>query len=320
MKKALKVLGALVLLILLAGGGAYVWASTSSARSLERTITTHSVDFPIPFPLDSAEAAGLDAEEADALAFDRAVERGTHLISSRYGCTECHGENLAGGVMIDVPVLFRLFGPNLTGGPGSRVGSFTAADWDRIVRHGVFPDGKPSAMPSIDFESMSDQELSDVVAYIRSLPPVDNQAPARALGPVGKMLIATGRVRLSADEIAAHDQAHAALPPPADTTVEFGRHLANTCVGCHQANLAGGPITGGDPSWPPAGNLTPAGIGEWTYEQFVTSLREARRPDGSQLLPPMNGMVPYAQRMTDVELQALWMYLRSLPPTATPEA
>src|SRR5690606_17898125 len=117
--------------------------------------------------------------------------------SSRYGCIECHGENLGGGTMVDVPALFPRFGPNLTRGPGSRVGRFTAADWDRNVRHGVFPDGKPSAMPSQDFERMSDQELSDVVAYIRSLPPVDNQMPPRALGPMGKLLLATGQIRLS---------------------------------------------------------------------------------------------------------------------------
>jgi mono/diheme cytochrome c family protein len=320
MKTALKVLGVLVLLVLLGAGGAYLWASSSSARLLDRTIATHTADFPIPFPLDSAETAGLEAEEAVALAFDRAVERGAHLISSRYGCAECHGQNLGGGTMIDVPMLFRLFGPNLTGGPGSRVGEFTTADWDRIVRHGVFPDGKPAAMPAQDFERMSDQELSDIIAYIRSLPPVDNRMPARALGPMGKVLMAAGRIRLSADEIGVHDEAHATLPPVADTTVEFGRHLANTCVGCHQANFAGGTITGGDPSWPPAGNLTPAGIGDWTYDQFATSLREARRPDGTELLPPMNGMVPFAQSMTEVELQALWMYLRSLPPVATPEA
>ena len=60
MKKILKVLGVLVLLLLLAGGGFFVWASTASARALERTIETHRVDFPIPFPLDSAEAAGMD--------------------------------------------------------------------------------------------------------------------------------------------------------------------------------------------------------------------------------------------------------------------
>jgi hypothetical protein len=62
-------------------------------------------------------------------------------------------------------------------------------------------------------------------------------------------------------------------------------------------------------------NLTPdaTGLGGWTFEQFVAALREARRPDGTVLRAPMSMMAPYAQRMTDVELEALWMYLQSVP-------
>src|SRR5688572_20166737 len=123
MKTALKVLGVLLLLLILSGGGFLAWASTSSARSLARTIETHTVEFPIPFPIDPAEAAALDDdpleadEMAEILAFDRAVERGSHLVSARYVCVECHGQDLGGGTMLDAPVIGRFFGPNLTGGP-----------------------------------------------------------------------------------------------------------------------------------------------------------------------------------------------------------
>jgi mono/diheme cytochrome c family protein len=321
MKTAFKVVGVLVLLILLAAGGLFAWASRSSSASLARTFETHTVDFSIPFPLDSAEAAGLDEDEVTALAFDRAVERGAHLVEARYVCVECHGENLGGGTMIDDPAIGTILGPNITGGPGSRVGVFRPADWDRIVRHGVLLDGRPAAMPSGDFERMSDQELSDIIAYIRSLPPVENTVPAPTLGPVGKILMATGKLTLSADEIESHDSQHRVLPPAADTTVEFGRHLAGVCTGCHSETLAGGPIVGGDPAWPPAGNLTPHpdGLADWTQEQFLVAMREAKRPDGTELLPPMDVVAVYGQRMTDVELQALWMYLRTLPPLPTPE-
>lgn len=318
MKTALKILGVLVLLVLLSGGGIYAWASTSSSRSLARTIETHAVDFPIPFPLDSAAAAGLTGEAAAQLALEQARERGRHLVSARYVCVECHGENLGGGVMIDAPAIGRLFGPNLTEGQGSATIGYTAADWDRIVRHGVRRDGRPAAMPAEDFQRMSDQELADVVAYIRSVPPVDNQVEDRTLGPVGKILMATGKLTLSADEIGAHDAAHATEPPATEASIEFGAHLAGVCTGCHGVNLAGGPIVGGDPSWPPARNLTPheAGLADWTFAQFVVAMREGRRPNGTPLLPPMSGVAPYAQKMTEVELQALWMYLRSLPPVA----
>src|SRR5690606_6223842 len=121
------------------------------------------------------------------------------------------------------------------------------ADWDRIVRHGVLPEGTPSAMPAQDFQLMSDQELSDIITYLGSLPPVDRQVEPRQLGPVGKFLIATGRIQLSPDVIGEHHAQHRATPPAADTTVEFGEHLAGVCTGCHGPALAGGPIVGGDP-------------------------------------------------------------------------
>jgi mono/diheme cytochrome c family protein len=320
MKTALKVLGALVLLIVLSGAGFYTWASTSSSRTLGRTVETHTVDFPIPFPLDSAEAAGLAPEAARQLALERARERGRHLVSARYVCVECHGKDLGGGVMIDAPVMGRFFGPNLTTGQGSATAGFTAADWDRIVRHGVRRDGRPAAMPAEDFMNMSDQELSDIVAHIGSLPAVDRESTPSTLGPMGKVLMATGKLTVSADEIGAHDQPHAAAPPATGTTVEFGAHLANVCTGCHGKDLAGGPIVGGDPSWPPAQNLTPheGGLADWTYQHFVTAMREGRKPNGDTLLAPMNGIMPYAKQMQDVELQALWMYLRSLPKLPTP--
>ena len=92
-------------------------------------------------------------------------------------------------------------------------------------------------------------------------------------------------------------------------------------MGCHRDDLGGGPIVGGDPSWPPAANLTPGpdGLGEWTFTQFAGVMRQGKRPDGTALRPPMVEVVPYAQRMTQTELQALWSYLRSVPAVADRE-
>lgn len=86
-------------------------------------------------------------------------------------------------------------------------------------------------------------------------------------------------------------------------------------MGCHSANLAGGPIRGGDPSWPPAANLTPdpSGLGNWSFEQFAALLREAKRPDGRPLAEPMAGVTSLTRNMTGVELEALWNFLRSVP-------
>ena len=135
------------------------WAGMATSRLRAQTVETHSVDFPIPFPVDAAEVTslGLTGEAANALATQRAVERGTHLVSARYACTACHGQNFGGGVMVDAFPIGSLLAPNVTGGTGTRSAGYQPRDWDRIVRHGVLKDGHPSVMPSEDFQSMSDQ-------------------------------------------------------------------------------------------------------------------------------------------------------------------
>jgi mono/diheme cytochrome c family protein len=320
MKKLLKVLAALIALVVVVAGTAYAWASIATNRKLARTYPVHTVDFPVPFPLGEAAAGAVPEADRLRVAAERAVERGRHLLQSRYACAECHGRNFAGGTMIDAPVMGRILGPNLTRGRGSRTASYRPADWDRIVRHGVLPDGRPAAMPSEDFQLMSDQELSDIVAYIQSVPPVDNEVAAPVWGPIGKMLIATGRLPLAADRMASHGVPHPVSPPAADaTSVEFGRHIAGACMGCHRENYAGGPILGGDPSWPSARNLTThaEGLSGWTYAQFETAMREGRRPDGTPLKAPMTLITPYAKNVTEVEMRALWTFLQGLPPAAT---
>jgi mono/diheme cytochrome c family protein len=317
-RTALKVVGVLVLGLVLIAAGFYTWSSRAASRSLARTIPVHTVTFPIPFPLSDSEVAALklDSAAAATLALERAVERGRYLVESRYGCVGCHGQDFGGGVMMDVAPIARLHGPNLTLGAGSRTRDYSPSDWDHIVRHGILPGGRPAAMPSEDFARMSDEELSDIVAFIRSQPPVDRAVVAVKLGPMGKVLMALGKLPLSADVIASHEAPHEGYPPPAEATVAFGAHLTAVCVGCHSADLAGGPVKGGDPNWPPAANLTPdpSGLGAWTYEQFVTAMRDGTRPDGTALRVPMSDIVPMIRNKTDVELEAMWLYLRSLPP------
>lgn len=323
LKLVARILGIGLGVLVLLGAAFYGWASIASAAALARTVETHSESFPIPFPLTEAELAelGLEEDSGNAMALERAIDRGRHLVTARYGCGECHGGDFAGGVMVDAFPIGTLLGPNLTLGEGSVTTDYTATAWDRIVRHGVKQDGTPAAMPAADFQLMSDQELSDIVAYIRSSPPVAAEVAPVALGPLGKILVATGQLPLSADVIPMHDAPHATYPPEATVSAEFGRHLAGVCIGCHGHDLAGGPIPGGDPAWPPAANLTPHedALAGWTFDQFATALRQGTRPDGTALLPPMTLVLPAGQSMTDVELEALWTYLRSVPPVPTPE-
>ena len=222
--------------------------------------------------------------------------------------------------MVDAFPIGTLLGPNLTSGAGSRTLAYTPRDWDRIVRHGVLPDGRPAVMPSEDFQLMSDQELSDIITYVRTLPAVNNTVPASTFGPLGTVLVAAGQMHFSAALIPSHSEPHARQPPAAAASAEFGRHLAGVCTGCHGADFSGGPIPGGDPSWPAARNITPdaTGLRGWTYDQFVTALAKSERPDGTAVRLPMTFMAPFGASMTEVERQALWAYLQSLPAVSKP--
>jgi cytochrome c553 len=318
MRKVLKLGGVLVATIFVVSVGVYVWASWKTTRIYSQPATVHDVDFPLPFPAGDTVLSrlGLGPEAADSIATARAIGRGRHLVEVRYPCADCHGSDFSGHAMIDVPLIGRLFGPNLTAGEGSATDGYTAADWDRIVRHGVGPNGTPTAMPSESFQHMSDQELSDIVTYLGSLPAVDNDVPPVSIGPAGKLLIATGRIAPAYHRIAAHDQPHATFPPAEEPSVDFGRHLAATCKVCHREDLSGGPIPGGSPDAAPAANLTPHanGLADWTAAQFAAAMRDGVRPDGTRLLTPMAEVVTYTAGLSDVEIAALWAYFQSLPP------
>jgi mono/diheme cytochrome c family protein len=319
------VAAASVVLGVAAGGAAYAGVVSAARSAMGRTHDVHQVDFPIPFPLTDAEKVELlsaspadppPSPDFDAIARARAAARGEHLVEARYACAICHGTNFGGGVMVDDAMIGNLEGPNLTTGRGSRTLAYTSADWDRIVRHGVKPDGSASPMPSRDYFAMSDRELSDIVTYIRSLPPVDREVPAPTYGPLGNVLIATGQFSISADvHPTDHVIDHAVEPPAEVADAAFGRHLVLACAGCHRADFTGGPIAGGPPGWPPASNLTQ--LGSWTYDDFARALREAKRPDGSPLKPPMADMPAMAARMTETEIRAMWAFVRSLPPAPT---
>lgn len=325
MMKVVRGLLALVVVVVLVLAGAFVFARSKALGRLEKTWVVHAVDFPVPFPLSEDELATLRAERSaaldadagvdvlagvdlNALAQERAVARGKHLLESRYGCFDCHGRDLGGGTMIDAPPVGQFFGMNLTSGKGGVVSKYTVADWDRIVRHGVKPDGKGTIMPSVDFLSMSDQELSDIISYVRALPPIDREQARPEFGPVGLVLLAKGDVNVTA-EIADHQKAHERLPPSNTDAKVFGKHLAQVCVGCHGRALKGGPIAGGDPSWPPASDISQSALANWTFDDFKHALVEGKRKDGQPLKVPMSFITAYGGKLTEQELKAMWAFL-----------
>ena len=133
-------------------------------------------------------------------------------------------------------------------------------------------------------------------------------------GPLGKVLVATGEITFAADKLVQTDT-HAALPPEEAPTVEFGRHLAGICTGCHRANFEGGPFAGGPPDWVTPANITPHadGLAGWTYEDFSKTLRSGITKSGAPVRLPMSVIIPYTVHMNETEMQALWAYMQTVP-------
>jgi len=326
--KILKILGILVLVVVVLVVGALAWAFHTANARYTKTWTAHDATFPIPFPLDTAEVAALalekksagasakdplDGVDLAAVANARAVARGEHLAETRLGCVGCHGKDYGGGIIVDVAPVGYWAAPNLTSGPGSVTNGFSAHDWDLAVRHGIRHTGQSSSMPCKDFTNLSDRELSDIIAYIKTRPPVDRLMKPVRLGPVFAVMTATDPNALPAYVID-HQKPHAVEPPPEAVTLEFGEHVSTTCRGCHNPKFSGGKMAG-DPNMPIVANLTPdaSGLKTWTETDFVRAMHEGKRPDGSAIATAMPWQM-YG-KMNDTELKAIWLYLQSLPPT-----
>lgn len=292
MRKVLRWTGRLA-----AAVGLLLVAGVSAVYSLSewRVRTTFPVDPHLAFvPGDSAT-----------------ILRGKYLAETR-GCNDCHSMDFGGGVMVDDPMVGRLVAANLT--PAGRGRTMQPADWELAIRHGVRRDGSALlVMPSQEFQQMTDEDVTSLIAYLRSLPPVERALPAMRLGPLGRTLYLAGQVEAVPAERIDHRKPHRASIA-VDTTVEFGSYAAAGCVGCHGPGLSGGAIPGMPPGTPAAANITPdsaTGIGKWSEDDFVRAITEGVRPDGTKLKPFMP--VQVTSKLSDVEKRAMYRYLRTVP-------
>lgn len=241
------------------------------------------------------------------------LEHGEHVAVIR-GCTSCHNPNLAGSDFIPGGPMGRIPAPNLTAGVGGIGGSYGDADWVRAIRHGVGQDGEPIIiMPSHEFFVLSDGDLGALIAYLKSVPPVEQAWPPSSVGPLFRVLVLTDAARALLPAIRIDHAAPRPAAPPPGPTAEYGGYLAVTCTGCHGDDLTGIVPSGSDSGTPPTPNLTRAGaLGSWSEGQFFTALRTGITPDG-RALDPQAMPWPLTARMTEEELRALWLYLQALP-------
>jgi cytochrome c553 len=250
----------------------------------------------------SAEAISIPADSA-TLAW------GEHLVIT-HGCMGCHLEGLQGQVLVDAPP-FRAVATNLTSGQGGVGAQLDAQGWERAIRHGVGIDGRGLfIMPAEFYDGLSDQDVAAIVAYLQSVPPVNNEMPSTQMKPLGRILAGTGAFG-PASGLIDHQAPHPPTTPPVAATLEYGRYRGEIlCVACHGAQLQGAPSP--DPQGMPAPSLVP--VGQWTLEQFRTALRTGVTPAGRALNPetmPWNML----GTMTDEEIAAIHLYIQEVAST-----
>jgi mono/diheme cytochrome c family protein len=292
MKKGMRWLVRIGLGICVLGLGLGLYVFAASQALLERRY--EFAVRPPAIPTDAAELA-----------------RGEHLVRAVYDCAGCHGADHGGMKMMESAALGRIFGGNLTTGRGSLVAGYTDEDWARAIRHGVGRDRRGLLLMSADaYSAISDRDLGAAIAYLRSLPPVDRELPQSRPGPIGRVLFLMGALPLPAARLD-HARIESVSAPAEAPSLEYGRYLAQTsgCPSCHGPDLAGQPLGPSARST----NITPAVLGSWTEQDFEAALRRGVAPGGRKLGTMMPSERAFS-RLTDLEVKALWLWARSLPP------
>jgi cytochrome c553 len=244
------------------------------------------------------------AVDASAVAA-ASVARGEHVVRT-HGCQDCHGERLEGKVFLDIPPALAV-ASNLTRGRGGVGARYGDADWDRAIRSGVRPGGRMILpfMPYRLYGHLNDADAAALAAYLKQLPPVDNELPASKVRVPGYLMLgAMGGADLPGG-------APAPRPGPADPepTAAYGEYFASTvCIECHGERLRGGKHPSGD--GPPCPELSHAGL--WSEADFARAMREGVVPGGRKLTEFMP--TKYFAPLTDTEVRALHAYLKTLPP------
>jgi mono/diheme cytochrome c family protein len=283
---------------------------------------------------DIGEALDLKIEATPEM-----LARGEYLANNVVGCVECHSTRdftkFAGPIdPASAGKGGELFG-SLLGFPGEyyapNITPYGLGDWTdcevfRAVTSGVSKDGLAlfPFMPYPHFGTLDKEDIYAVIAYIRTLKPIEHTPPASTSAFPMNFIINTIPKPPAFTTI-----------PPKEELIKYGEYIANgaLCMDCHTAQvqgeyqmdkyMAGGfempMITGGVVR---TANITPdkkTGIGNWTEEQFLARFKMYA---DSSYVPhtvnpgEFNTMMPWAYyaRMNEEDLKAIFAYLQSIKP------
>lgn len=251
------------------------------------------------------------------------LERGEYLVRGPAGCGNCHTpigpegwvmSQELGGRLVEDSKLFTAYAANIT--PGGAVAKWSDEELGRAIREGIRPDGSVIGppMPISMYRGLGDEDLAAIIAFLRTVPEVNNAVPS-----------STYRIPLPP---AYGPPVESVSAPKAGATVEYGAYLAGPvahCMECHTPMGPQGPMIDTAPGkggfefhgpWGTsvASNLTSSadGIASYSDDELKKMITQGVRPNGTPMLPPM----PYEflAKMTNDDLDAVILYLRSLPP------
>jgi mono/diheme cytochrome c family protein len=249
------------------------------------------------------------------------------------GCASCHvtpnqddRSRLGGGLALTSP--FGTFHvPNISPHPQDGIGSWSEADFVTAMTKGTSPDGRHyyPAFPYASYQRMRLEDVRDLFAYLKTLPPVAGRPPDHDLGFPYNLRRAVGLWKW----LYLDGKPFAADPAlPAD--VARGAYLVEGpghCAECHSPRdalggiipaqrFAGGPNPEGK-GWVP--NITPAGLKDWSADDIAYLLETGMTPEGDSIGGSMAPVIRNMEQLSPADRAAIAAYLKALPPVEGPK-
>ncbi|ONG53552.1 alkylated DNA repair protein [Pseudoroseomonas deserti] len=248
-------------------------------------------------------------------------------------CGSCHAGpgqadrlRLGGGRVLAAP-FGRFHVPNISPHPRDGIGAWRGVDLANALLSGVSPQGAHyyPAFPYVAYARMTPEDVADLFAYLRSLPPVEGRPPPHELPfPL------TIRRSLGLWKFLFLDTTP--FEPVAGRDAEWhrGRYLVEAvahCAECHSSRNAAGAIRGatrhaGGPDPEGMGfapNITPTGLQGWGETDLTRLLATGERPDGRRVGAGMADVVFNTAQLPEADRRAMARYILSLPPRPTPQ-
>lgn len=269
---------------------------------------------------------------ARADASDEMVAHGKALVEAG-DCSSCHTADptkpFAGGRAIGTP-FGAIYSSNLTPDRGTGIGNWTDEDFRRALRFGVAPDGARyyPAFPYPHFTKLTRDDIFAIRAYLATLAPVPNTPPPPQLRfPLNyRVVMRAWNFFFFRPGILEPDQQKG-------TPWNRGRYLVEGiahCGACHtpknifgadrRGRAFGGSVVDG---WfaPRLDGAERSGLKSWSVEDIVDYLQSGRNTRSHAAGPMAEVVVNSTSKMSDDDVRAIAVYLKSLPPGAPdPEA